>query len=227
MRISLSRLLTTTAAVGVMLATAPSCYPQGGPEATPVLARVIADRELWGDDGIAAIRAAAAWRGMVKRYLVVFPQQVVADQPMADPADPAPVKGLTDRTNQAAKARPPGAKPAPPDDALARAATFRVEVARMRDDDSRRLAWTREGAVFLKTGPRLSDIEARYGKPQRVLSETIDTRGERRPAVLTIYEYDGGAVRFAASDLSSLPPGTVDRVFLDLAAVERVIAAEG
>jgi hypothetical protein len=184
---------------------------QQAAEATPVLAKVINDRELFGDDGIAAIRAAAAWRGAVKRFVVVEPAQVVADQPLSE-AEDAALSGLQSRTTQAAAGVP-----------AARASTLRAVVAFMPEDGTRRLALRRDNPTFLRTGIKLAVIEERYGKPQRVFTEIVESQGERRPAVLTVYEYDGGAVRFASSDFSRFP-GSVDRVFLDLAALERALA---
>jgi hypothetical protein len=184
---------------------------QSAAEATPVLAKVINDRELFGDDGIAAIRAASAWRGAVKRFVIVEPAQVVADQPVAE-VDAAAVSDLQSRTTQASAGAP-----------AARASTFRAVVVFMPEDGTRRLALRRDNPTFLKTGIKLAVIEQRYGKPQRVFTEIMESQGERRPAILTIYEYDGGAVRFASSDFSRFP-GSVDRVFLDLAALERALA---
>ncbi len=185
---------------------------QPADKATPVLAQVINDRELFGDDGIAAIRAAAAWRGAVKRFVVVEAAQVVADQPLGE-AEAAAVSGLQQRTTQSAAGKP-----------AANASTLRAVVAFMPEDGTRRLALRRENPTFLKTGIKLAVIEERYGKPQRVFTEVVQSQGERRPAILTVYEYDDGAVRFASSDFSRFP-GSVDRVFLDLAALERVLAA--
>jgi hypothetical protein len=73
----------------LLLLIAGTASAQQAAEATPVLAKVINDRELFGDDGIAAIRAAAAWRGAVKRFVVVEPAQVVADQPLSEAEDAA------------------------------------------------------------------------------------------------------------------------------------------
>jgi hypothetical protein len=147
----------------------------------------------------------------VKRFVVVEPAQVVADQPLSE-AEDAALSGLQSRTTQAAAGVP-----------AARASTLRAVVAFMPEDGTRRLALRRDNPTFLRTGIKLAVIEERYGKPQRVFTEIVESQGERRPAVLTVYEYDGGAVRFASSDFSRFP-GSVDRVFLDLAALERALA---
>jgi hypothetical protein len=198
--------------VALLFLAAGTASAQSAAEATPVLAKVINDRELFGDDGIAALRAAAAWRGAVQRFVVVEAEQIVADQPLSE-AEAAAVSGMQQRTTQSSTG-----------EAAARASTLRAVVVFMPDDGTRRLALRRDNPTFLRTGIKLAVIEQRYGKPQRVFTEVVQSRGERRPAVLTVYEYDGGAVRFASSDFSRFP-GSVDRVFLDLAALERALAA--
>jgi len=62
-----------------------------------------------------------------------------------------------------------------------------------------------------------------FGKPDRVSTRVVRSPDrERRPVVLTLHSYAGGAVQFAQSDWSA-KPGTVDRVFLNVALVSQAI----
>lgn len=185
-----------------------------------VLVRLLADRQVLSADAVAAIRAASLWRAAGQSAVVVYEDRVVAGTPLADQA--AGDKSVADMqarmTPQGAAQRAPAGTST--EDAV-RLGDMRAALSRMPDDGSTRLTLQREAAVFLVPGVKLSTIEERYGKPQKITTELVEAQGERRPTVLTIYEYDDGAVRFAASDMSPTP-GTVDRVFIDLGAVERL-----
>ena len=73
-------------------------------------------------------------------------------------------------------------------------------------------------AQFLKPGLTISDVEARLGKAERVTTEVLDDGTERRPVILTLHHYAGGAIIFVESDMN---PNihSVDRVFLDVSKI--------
>jgi hypothetical protein len=74
---------------------------------------------------------------------------------------------------------------------------------------------------FLKPGTNIDTIQAQLGKPERVSQQVIQTKYERRPIILTKYQYASGAVEFATSNLK--PNGKLDRVFLNTEAVSQVL----
>jgi len=197
--------------VGFVVLLRPS--PEAAEVSNPILAKVITDRDLWGDDGLAAIAAIGLWQRLGQEVIVVYPDQVVSGSPFAS-ADEA---GKAASGLQAEMAKP---LPAAAKEAAARVSRFRAEPVRLLEDGSFRLGWRGEGAVFLKPDVPMSSVLARYGKPEKTTTVVVHAEGERRPAILTIHEYDGGAVKFAESDLSPTP-GTVDRVYLDTRAVAR------
>ena len=96
--------------------------------------------------------------------------------------------------------------------------------AQFDEDDSYRVVWQREGGEFLKKDLQMQAVLAAYGKPEKTTTEVVHARGDRRPAVLTLHHYAGGAIRFVQSDLSPTP-GLVDRVILDVTAATALIFA--
>jgi hypothetical protein len=76
----------------------------------------------------------------------------------------------------------------------------------------------REGGEFLRPGIEMRAIVTRYGKPEKTTTEVVHARGDRRPAVLTLHSYGGGAIKFVQSDLAP-SVGTVDRVAVEVDAI--------
>ena len=56
---------------------------------------------------------------------------------------------------------------------------------------------------------------------EQVSQQVIQTKYERRPTILTKYQYASGAVVFATSNLK--PNGKLDRVFLNTEAVSQAL----
>ena len=77
--------------------------------------------------------------------------------------------------------------------------------------------WKSDDGQFLKRGLTTNSIIEFYGSPEQKTTRVVDTRGERRPAVLTEFHYANDSVIFVETDLAP-EPGFVDRVVLDVSA---------
>ena len=97
---------------------------------------------------------------------------------------------------------------------------LKSDVIQSSDDGSFRIALI--GTEFLRRGLTVNQVEAAIGQPETVTTQLIQSEGERRPVILTLHSYAGGAVVFAESDLAP-KPGVIDRVILNLPAVSAVV----
>ncbi len=57
-------------------------------------------------------------------------------------------------------------------------------------------------------------VRSRLGEPERVVEQTIQNRTERRPVILKLHIYAGGAIAFAESNMAE--PNVIERVVVDL-----------
>jgi hypothetical protein len=97
-------------------------------------------------------------------------------------------------------------------------AQLQVEVVPfLPDDDFFHVAWSNPSLQFLAPNLSVATVRERVGPPERTTQELIQNETERRPVVLTLHSYAGGAIIFAESDWST--PGVVDRVIFDVRAI--------
>jgi len=95
------------------------------------------------------------------------------------------------------------------------------QIEKVEENDGVRLAATSPKLQFLKPGANIDTVQAELGKPEQVTQQVIQTKYERRPIILTKYQYASGAVVFATSNLK--PNGKLDRVFLDTEAISKAL----
>jgi hypothetical protein len=179
--------------------------------------KMLTDQELWGPDAFALFATLQRWKSS-ETSIAVFPDRVVGGNKYESAA--ASERSFSQLT-AAAKAAPPRLRPeyqAAYRQSLSRATVFKFRVEPLLEDDSYHLVAQREGGQFLKPGVPMRAVIDRYGKPEKTNTEVVNARGDRRPAVLTVSWYAGGAIKFVQSDLSPQPE-TVDRVVIDLNAV--------
>lgn len=91
---------------------------------------------------------------------------------------------------------------------------LKAEVFQLPDDRTLRISAVGPSAQFLAPGLTIADVERRLGKEEKVTTEVLDDGTERRPIILTLHHYAGGAIIFVESDVNP-NIGSVDRVFLD------------
>ncbi len=201
--------------------------PSGRPHAhasTPMqetsMTRVLADRTVWGKDFPTALAFVESWGRAGERRLYVFPDRVVGatQHRTSDDAKRAATK-LSEAMRTARRRARPGFEELLRGAPTQSPAALRVEVVRLEPDDEYfHVAWVSPSLEFLPKQLTVAAVRDRLGPPEKVVLETIQNETERRPVVLTLYVYAGGAVSFAESDWAPVP-GYVDRGVLDVSAV--------
>ena len=213
--------------VFAVLFTLGACAMAAPPPPADALAKVLNDPALWGKDFPAALALLPSWRKAGEAAVAVFPDRMAGETRHRTAAEAA---RAADRFKQAETAppKPRGGLPGGLTDRLTRgraqASAFRTEAAAFVEDDSFRVSWGGPGAQLLAPGLTVATVRGRLGEPVEKKLVVLQTEGERRPVVLTLYVYLGGAMSFAESDHG--PPGLVNRVLLDLPAMTPVLFAE-
>jgi hypothetical protein len=187
--------------------------------------KFLADQNIWGPDATQVFAYLDRWKKEGESSIQVYPDRIVGGTKFETAAQ---AKERADRISQAIK-RPP-AKLSPELATSFKAALTRktlslqIEFALYLEDDSFRLIAKQPNAEYLKQGLTMSAVSTAYGSPEKTSTEVVHARGDRRPAVLTISEYEGGKIKFVQSDLSP-DPNVVDRVILDVSAAAAVALA--
>ncbi|HEX9943511.1 MAG TPA: hypothetical protein VGG03_15975 [Thermoanaerobaculia bacterium] len=201
-----------------------ACAMAATPPSPEALSRVLSDPELWGKDFPAVLAQLASWRRTGETTVAVFPDKVVGERRYAKREEAA---AASERLRQeAAPPRPRSGLPGGMTQKIAGAqqelSRFRTEAQAFNEDDSYRVVWSAPSAQLLKPGLTVAKVRERLGQPTETRQLVLQTEGESRPVILTLYVYLGGAVAFAESDVATRP-GSVDRVLLDLPAVTGVL----
>lgn len=199
-----------------------------GAQNPPDLARILADRQLWGDGFPAVLANLDLWRQVGESRVAITRQRVIGEQAHPSPAAAAPATAAMRALlgTPRARRRPSAAFR----DLLRpemREATrmWRVEAVELAEDDSTRLAWLIEGAPLLRPELTVQEVHRRLGPPESIRRQAVHTEKDSRPVVLELHSYAGGSAVFVETDLAPTP-GRVDRVVLDLDAVDAVVFEE-
>lgn len=194
--------------------------------ASASLEKVLSDDTIWGKDFDALVSILASANAAGEETLFVFPDKVVVGRKSASLAE---ARSMAQRLTAATQRPLPKLKPKfqagtrrSGDRAIA---AFPPEAVAFPEDDSFRAVWSRPGTEFLKRDIPIQRIEERFGPPESVTTMVVQNEYERRPVILTLHSYAGGAIIFAESDWAPVP-GMVDRVLLDVRKATRVLFAE-
>jgi hypothetical protein len=193
----------------------------GQDDQSSTVTRILTIRALWGQDFPAALSSLPYWSRVGERTVVVFHDRIIGATPFrtAEAAQPARIT-LSEQLSQSA----PSPAPAFIDllsGVTGRPSPFRSDVVRGSDDGSYRVAIVGPSPQFLPPGLTVEMVESLIGPAQAVTSQVIQTEGERRPVILTLHSYAGGAVIFAESDFAP-KPGLIDRSILNVPDVSAV-----
>jgi hypothetical protein len=202
-------------------AAAPTPTPTPAPPLSPV-ARALTDSALWGKHFASALASLPAWSLAGEPTVVIFPNRIVGGTPHG--AEKEARESASRVMSALATAKPP-VRPAFAAlllKALEGGPPMRLEPMRFWDDQSFRAVWAGSSLQFFSPDLKLTAVAERLGPPEKMEREVIEGDAERRPLILTVSEYFGGAVRFAESDWAPRP-GFVDRVLLKVPAVEAVV----
>lgn len=233
------------AALLIATALAPGATGRGkaAPRDEPAMIRdILADDAIWGEDFTALLATLKDWGEAGQREIEVFgneagePEAAAAPSPSEEAAAKARARLLNSLLEQGTtkfkaefEARlKEGGDGGQREKWSADAAIKEVSPAvyPSRDDEAPRVMMLLRseaagGTQYLQPGLTISTVEGRRGEPEQVSYRRIDSDDERRPVVLKLHHYAGGAVKFAESNVT--PPGTVERVILDVRKISRTI----
>jgi hypothetical protein len=176
---------------------------------------ILTDQSLWGEDFPSVLKTLAAFTRAGERQVSVFPDQILGRTKYTRRAQAEP---NLYRLAQGLKLTPK-VRSSKLESFLNQARTaLTTRIIQFPDDRTFRISAAGVSAQFLKPGLTISDVEARLGKAERVTTEVLDDGTERRPVILTLHHYAGGAIIFVESDMN---PNihSVDRVFLDVSKI--------
>lgn len=181
---------------------------------------ILTDQSLWGEDFPSALKTLEAFTRAGERQVSIFPDKILGRTKYASRA-----RAESNRYKLAQ-----GLKVTPKARSLklksfmtqARTVALAAQVIQFSDDRTFRISTVGVSAQFLKRGLTISDVEKRLGKAERVTTEVLDDGTERRPVILTLHHYAGGAIIFVESDVN---PNihSVDRVFLDVSKISATL----
>lgn len=208
-------------ALGIVLLTA-TASGQGQAD-TRAIVRILDDRTLWGEDFYRLLASLSDFQKAGEQKVVLFPDRVVGNNRY----ERLPEAERRTRTleRELSEADPPLAAAAQRRYQVQQPMVLRPEAIQFLDDRSFRVAALAPAALFLPKGLKVATVEERLGKPEKVTTEMLDDGTERRPIVLKIYHYAGGAIAFAESNIAPRP-GLVNRVYLDVPAVTSALLKE-
>jgi hypothetical protein len=177
---------------------------------------ILADQALWGEGFPSALAALPALTRTGERRVWVLPDRIIGGNKYAnrEEADAMATK-LAEELKNPQKPRSPRFNAL-----IAKAVPLKAEVYYLIEDRSYRIS--APGPQFLPARLSIADVRKRLGKEERVTTELLDDGTERRPVVLTLHHYAGGAIVFVESDMNP-NIGSVDRVFLDAPKISATI----
>lgn len=192
---------------------------QGGPS----LAKILSDRTLWGRDFPTVLAFLDSWSRINEQKIYIFPDRVVGGTRYKTREEAQQAAARLSEAMRATRPRPKpeflellrGVPSQAPDQLRVEAITF------LPDDDYFHVAWTSQSLRFGAQNLSVATVRERLGPPEKTALELIQNETERRPVILTVHSYAGGAVVFAESDWAT--PGYVDRVILDVTAIRAAL----
>jgi hypothetical protein len=210
----------------VILLSVASAVGDPPEEKANALAKIFSEPSLWGKDYRAGLASLPAWNRLGEKKVMVFADRVVGGSPQKTREE---AQTQAEKFTETAKALRP--KPNPRFEALFKArggqpGPLKMEVIpSFPDDDSVHLATAGQALQFLPAQLALATVKERLGPPEKISTEVIQGKGDRRPIILTLHTYAGGAVVFAESDMAPRP-GSVNRVILDVPTVTAALFKE-
>lgn len=177
------------------------------------LENILTDQSLWGKDFPSVLGALPAFTQAGEQQVSVFPDRVIGRTKYTRRAQAA---AKLPRLAQGLRASPRLRSLSPKVGSYMTQGrgSLTVQTYEFPDDRTFRISAGRSSAQFLAPGLSIADVKKRLGKEEKITTEVLDDGTERRPVILTLYHYAGGAVIFAESDVNP-NIGSVDRVFLD------------
>ncbi len=213
-----SSIVSKLLAAGIIGLLAPAT--QAAEAATTPLQTMLTDPELWGDNGIATIAAIGYWGRLGETTITIYSDKAVGGTSFSSQDDAQQSATHLSELMKRALPRLRAAGGVFAKALQAHVPTLRPEPIQLIEDDSVRVGWKGDDGTFLKKNVKMRAVIARYGKPEKITSELVNAKGDRRPAMLTVHEYANGTVKFIQTD-QSFTPDAVDRVVINAGAAAR------
>jgi hypothetical protein len=180
---------------------------------------ILTDESLWGEDFPSVLKTLEAFTRAGEQQISVFPDKILGRTKYTRRAQ---AEAKLNRLAQGLKVTPK-ARSSKLESFMTQARTaLAARVIQFQDDRTFRISTAGVSAQFLERGLTISDVEARLGKAERVTTEVLDDGTERRPVILTLHHYAGGAIIFVESDVNP-NVHSVDRVFLDVSKISATL----
>lgn len=188
-----------------------------------LIRRILSDTKLWGKDFPTVLAALPAFIRAGETRIAVFPNRIVAERKFKsmEEARRDAESVLRYWSSRQTKFKTEF-ETMVQSSFQERAQTLKPEAIKFLDDNSIRVAAISGERQFIAPDLTIETVRGILGQPERVTKEVLDNGFERRPIILTLYHYAGGAIAFAESDIS-VRQGAVDRVFLNVQAVTSAV----
>jgi hypothetical protein len=178
---------------------------------------ILTDQSLWGKDFPSVLRSLPAFGRAGEEQVAVFQDRIVGRTKRTSRRQTEPSVARLARqlsATQNLKARSPRLE-----SYITKGPTgLKAEIFQLSDDRTFRISAVEPSAQFLASGLTIADVQRLLGKEERVTTEVLDDGTDRRPIILTLHHYAGGAIVFVESDVNP-NIGSVDRVFLGVSRI--------
>ena len=184
--------------------------------------QILTNKTLWGRDLLTVLAFLQSFQKANENQIAVFPTKVVTSKPLKSKDEAKRAAARLDASLDEMKKNPtPLSKKLfqlqPNGDQKKSLDADVLEY--FAEDESMRVEVNSLNLFSDKLTVEM--VKKEIGQPEKVSKLLIQTEGEQRPLILTLYSYVGGAIVFAEADIAARP-GFVNRVLLD---VPRIIAA--
>lgn len=196
-----------------LITSSASSSPYGGYQQRS-MEKIMTDPEIWGKDFHTLVANLEAFSRAGDAKISIFPEEVVLPTQYKSRDEAQSAAKRVDQSVKDLKANP---TPLYRKYAGQSAADLKARVVPyFAEDESIRVA---VGPLqLLRPGLTVATVRKQLGAPQKVETLLVQTEGEQRPLILTLYVYAGGSLVFAEADIAPRP-GLVNRVIIDVAAL--------
>jgi hypothetical protein len=158
--------------------------------------------DLWGKDFKAVLATVPSFEDTGEQQLLIFPDKVIGANKISLGA-PATQRNLR-RLNRSIVEN---------QNKMIVSKDTKAEAFLFEEDNARHVALTSETSEYLAPNAKISDVQQRFGKPERISKHSIQSSKQDRPETLIYFHYAGDAIIFVSSNIKNY--GYLDRVILD------------
>lgn len=186
--------------------------------------QILSDQALWGKDFPTVLSYLQSFENSGERQSAIFANKIVTTTPLKAEKDAKPAAERLNRSLDDLKANPTPLFQKLIQRAAGQPASLKAEILPYFAED-------RSVRIEINSLELFSDkltvlmVKKQLGQPEKVSTLLVETDGEERPLILTLYSYAEGAIVFAEADIAARP-GFVNRVLLDIPKIVRALERE-